>query len=268
MHLRIVDSLRPLLGRTLVLVAHPDDEAVGCGGLLQRMSDPIVVFATDGAPRSDYFWKPYGSRQRYANVRTQEAEQALAAVGVIHSHSLCDDPPIADQELYLDSWRAYEALARLIEAEVPEAILTHAYEGGHPDHDVCSFLASVAGSRYELPVWEMPLYHRAGGEVQRQSFIETENQSVIELSREELSRKREMCIAYQSQSAVLADFTAPVERFRTMRNYDFGRAPHAGVLNYEAWQWPITSADLCRAFTEFLQHKTQPARRREWGTVA
>jgi hypothetical protein len=53
-----------------------------------------------------------------------------------------------------------------------------------------------------------------------------------------------------------------------MHDYDFARAPHAGVLNYEAWQWPIKGADLCRAFSGFLQYKTQPAREREWGTVA
>jgi LmbE family N-acetylglucosaminyl deacetylase len=268
LHLTTVDSLRPLLGRTLVLVAHPDDEAVGCGALLQRMSDPIVVYATDGAPRSDYFWKSYGSREKYAAVRAGEAERALAAIGVLHFHSLCEDPEVADQELYLDPWRAYDALAQLIEAEMPEAILSHAYEGGHPDHDVCSFLAAVAGSRFDLPVWEMPLYHRAGGEVQRQAFIGADKQQVTEISREELAGKRGMYEAYASQAAVLADFGAPVERFREMSQYDFARVPHAGVLNYEAWQWPIKGTELCRVFGEFLQHKNKPARVREWGTVA
>jgi LmbE family N-acetylglucosaminyl deacetylase len=251
-----------------VLVAHPDDEAVGCCGLLQRMSDPIIVFATDGAPRSDHFWKSYGSREKYASVRAQESEQALNAIGVTHFHALCEDSPIADQELFVDLQRAYQALGALIEAEMPEALLSHSYEGGHPDHDVCSFLAAVAGSRYELPVWEMPLYHRAGGQVYRQEFIAADKQSLIELSREELSHKREMYAAYKSQASVLADFMAPVERFRRMHRYDFGRAAHAGVLNYEAWQWPIKSSDLCRAFSEFLQHNTHAARERQWGTVA
>jgi LmbE family N-acetylglucosaminyl deacetylase len=268
LHLIFVDSLRPLLGRTLVLVAHPDDEAVGCGALLQRMDDPIVVFATDGAPRSDHFWKSYGSREKYAKVRAQEAEQALQAAGVTHVHSLSENEPVTDQELFLNLRRAYESLGQLIEAEMPEAILSHSYEGGHPDHDACAFLACVAGERYELPVWEMPLYHRAGSEVHKQAFIAGDKQSVIELSREELSRKHEMYAAYRSQASVLEDFNAPVERFREMHKYDFARAPHSGVLNYEAWQWPIKSSDLCRAFSEFLQDKTDAAREREWGNVA
>jgi LmbE family N-acetylglucosaminyl deacetylase len=66
---QMMADLSPLLGRTLVLVAHPDDEAVGCGALMQRMHEPVVVFATDGAPRDDYFWKTYGSRLRYSRVR-------------------------------------------------------------------------------------------------------------------------------------------------------------------------------------------------------
>jgi len=263
-----VDSLRPLLRRTLVLVAHPDDEAAACGALLQRIDDPIVVFATDGAPRSDYFWKSYGSREEYARVRKQEAQEALAAIGASHVHCLCEDAPIADQELYLHLLEAYETLADLIKTEMPQAILSHAYEGGHPDHDACSFLASVARERLGVSAWEMPLYHRASGEVQRQSFIDSDRQVVIELTREELSRKHDMYRAYRSQGSVLQDFTAPVERFRPMPNYDFARVPHAGVLNYEAWQWPIKGSDLCRAFAAFLQGKTESVREREWGTVA
>ena len=54
-----VANIAELLGRTLVLVAHPDDETAGCGALLQRMDEPIIVFATDGAPRDKYFWGKY-----------------------------------------------------------------------------------------------------------------------------------------------------------------------------------------------------------------
>jgi len=257
-----------MLGRTLVLVAHPDDEAVGCAGLLQRMADPIVVFATDGAPHSDNFWRQYGSREAYACVRAEEAERALAAVGVTHFHLLSDDEPCVDQELYLNLAPARQQLCQLIEAELPQAILTHAYEGGHPDHDACAFLAAQAGKHYGLPVWEMPLYHRATGEVARQSFIVPDKQQLIELTREELVRKHDAYTAYVSQAVVLADFTAAVERFRPMPNYNFARAPHAGVLNYEAWQWPISGSDLCRAFSAFLQRPSQPARDLKWGTVA
>ena len=31
------------------------------------------------------------------------------------------------------------------------------------------------------------------------------------------------------------------------------RPPHEGVLNYEAWQWPVTGRELCAEFDRFLR---------------
>ena len=53
-------------GRVLVLVAHPDDETIGCSGLLQRASSALVVFAVDGAPPHYGFEKKYGSLAQYS----------------------------------------------------------------------------------------------------------------------------------------------------------------------------------------------------------
>jgi LmbE family N-acetylglucosaminyl deacetylase len=240
-----------LLGRTLVLVAHPDDEAVGCGALLQRIRDPIVVFGTDGAPQSGFFWTAYGSRQKYAEVRAREAQSALNLIGVTRFHFLCEDSPIADQELFLQVPRAFGGLASLIETEHPQSILSLAYEGGHPDHDACSFLASLTGRQYKLPVWEMPLYRLADGKIHYQSFIDSTGEIKLTPSASELIKKKAMFDSYASQSHVLSEFCAEAEYFRPMPEYDFSRPPHPGCLNYEAWQWPMTSSDLCRAFRAF-----------------
>ena len=231
------------------------------------MREPIVVFATDGAPRSDFFWKHYGSRENYVNVRAKEAEQALNGLGVHHHHGLCETNSIADQELLLNLECAYTSLSDMVEMEIPDAILTSAYEGGHPDHDCCAFLASIVGIRYELPVWEVPLYHRAGSDVVRQKFLTAGGLPVF-ASTEELARKRRMLAEYSSQAHVIAEFTAEFESVRPMHSYDFTCPPHTGVLNYEAWQWPMTGADLCRAFAQFLTQPADPTRKREWGTAA
>ena len=37
MRLEVLSTIEQLLGSTLVLVAHPDDESVGCGMLLQEI---------------------------------------------------------------------------------------------------------------------------------------------------------------------------------------------------------------------------------------
>lgn len=240
----------------MVLVAHPDDEAIGCGLLLQQMSDPIVVFATDGAPLSDYFWKVHGSRENYASLRAREARNALAAVGVFHLHLLSDEDPIMDQTLFLNLDRAYEALVSLIKKEMPEALLTLAYEGGHPDHDSCSFLMSVAAREFQLPVWEMPLYHLFGGKPARQAFCEGIGIR-IGATKEQLERKRKMVDEYPSQGLTLAEFPPENEYVRPMLAYDFSRPPHEGQLNYENWQWPMTGKQVCDAFQKFLDGRAK-----------
>lgn len=264
-----VDDIRTLLGRTLVLVAHPDDEAVGCGALLQRMADPLVIFATDGAPRSPFFWENYSSREEYALARSVEADTALKTIGVRRFHFLLEGDAIVDQELFLNLERAFEALRPLIESEQPSAILSMAYEGGHPDHDSCCFLASVAAEHFNLPLWEMPLYHRARGSFERQRFLDDIGGIEIDISREELVAKMNMFAAYDSQAEVLREFLPYTERFRPMKSYDFSRPPHHATLNYEAWQWPMKGPDLCRAFARFAQLFIESqAGKESWGTAA
>ncbi len=81
-----------LLGRTLVLVAHPDDECIAFGALLQRMREPVVVFATNGSPQDPYFWQQYGSREAYAGLRREEAFASMHAAGVKDVIFLSDMP--------------------------------------------------------------------------------------------------------------------------------------------------------------------------------
>ncbi len=251
-------GLGQLLERTLVLVAHPDDEAVGCGILLQRMREPAVVFATDGAPEDPYFWGRFGSRLHYAGIREQEAKLALGAMRVSQVEFLRS---ITDQQLHLHLEEAFTSLVGAIERLRPEALLTLAYEGGHPDHDACSFLAHHLGIRFSLPVWEFPLYFRdpGGGEAQTE-FLETRGGEVtIEPTPEEMGRKRTMLAAYASQTETLQRFTAALEHFRPQAAYDYGRPPHPGTLNYEAWGWKISGAEVCASFARFHQRRTEAA---------
>ena len=248
-------SLQPLLGRTLVIVAHPDDESISCGGLLQRVLEPCVVFATDGAPEDDYFWRKYGSRERYAALREQEAHAALTVVDVTEIVFLTHESgtPIIDQCLYRSLSPAFTALSNIVEKRRPECLLTLAYEGGHPDHDSVSFLSAQLGRVFSVPVWEAPLYHRdANGGGMYQRFVE-ENEEVIthNVSGKELEAKRRMLACYKSQFDALPSFTAELERFRPQAAYDYSRRPHSGKLNYELWNWSMTPESVCAAFADF-----------------
>lgn len=250
-------SLDQLLTRTLVIVAHPDDESVSCGALLQRIATSSVVFCTDATPENPYFWKPFYSREAYQNLRRMEAVKAMKIAGVSDVEFLAGaslDSAFHDQYLYRVLPQAMQALDRIFLEFRPRAILAPAYEGGHPDHDCCSFLANALGRKYGIPVWEMPLYHRcATGTMLCQFFLDRRG-TEVELAPEgdELRIKKHMIDVYQSQTSVWS-FVRPgmVETFRPQPEYDYRRPPHLGLLNYEAWQWPMTGNDLCNAFKAF-----------------
>ena len=239
-------GLAELLERTLVVVAHPDDECIGAGALLQKIREPVVVFCTDGGPRDPYFWGKYGSRENYVELRRKEALAATAIVGVKAVEFL----PIVDQDLYKNLNEAWQRLIQLVSTVRPQALLTMAYEGGHPDHDSCAFLSHRLGVRLKLPVWEFPIYHLSGDGPRKQQFVKPEGQvHALQITASELQKKQQMVAAYPSQGLQGA-FDLTIERFRPQANYDFSQPPTSVTANYEAWQWPITTRQVCEAFAE------------------
>ena len=249
----MADDLQQLLGRTLVLVAHPDDECITCGGLLQRMGEPVVVYATDGSPKDPYFWQRYGSREAYGRLRQEEARRALSRVGVSDVVFLADrEPRLVDQELFQNLTLAFELLAHEMESLRPSAVLTLAYEGGHPDHDSCSLLAREIADSAQVPVWEAPLYRRNRSQLSVQEFVQPNGTEIIyEPNAEEIERKREMCLEYPSQGDFLKVFGLEREMFRPQLSYDYSMPPHEGKLNYEQWQWSMTGKQVSEKLAEF-----------------
>lgn len=74
---------KPPRGRILVLAPHPDDEAIGCGGILalhHDQGDPIkVIFMTDGAAGDPFGY--YGNLD-YRELRREEARRAARILGI------------------------------------------------------------------------------------------------------------------------------------------------------------------------------------------
>ena len=150
---------------------------------------------------------------------------------------------IRDQELLCHLEEAARSLRVIIERTSPRALLTSAYEGGHPDHDCCNFLVNHVAKQTGVPAWEMPLYHRDLGGQKNQEFWDAhDGEQLLEPNYAEIKRKQQMIGAYGSQSDTLKQFTSPLERFRplTAERYDYFHPPHPGQLNYEAWGWPIS----------------------------
>jgi LmbE family N-acetylglucosaminyl deacetylase len=250
--------------RVLIVAAHPDDEIIGAGILLGRLLHAHVVHATWGVPRSPVL-VPRAFRgdhpARYAQTRRTEALSALAMAGIAAERVEC--LMLTDQDLALLLAALARELAFVFSRIAPEIVMTHPYEGGHPDHDSCAFSCRAAidamiNRGEQAPyLMEMTSYHRGpGGELLTARFLhENTSEPVLELlpSAEEQDRKLCMLAAHASQREVLAPFAAGVERFRPAPRYAFERPPHAGPLHYESLGWRMSGGRFCRLAVEALQ---------------
>ena len=220
-------------GKVLVLVAHPDDETIGCCGLLQRASSALVVFAVDGAPPHYGFEKRYGSLQQYSDIRFLEAAVALktlshCSLGRLASHS---GAHFVDQHIFDRMSEALTSLNQFVCRFSPDLMVTHAFEGGHIDHDACHVLAAHIARLHSLMVVEFPSYWKAddGRDMFQQFRNHRNDEVVLKLSEHEIEVKRQMLASYRTQQALTSVFHLHTERFRpalqetecTWANYAF-----------------------------------------------
>ncbi len=235
-------SLLAARQRWLVVVAHPDDEVLGCGALLSRLPDVEVVHVTDGAPRrgDDARRRGFETPAAYAASRWREARAALALAGVSETHH--HGFGVADQDA---AYRLVDVARRLSPVvERADAVLTHAYEGGHPDHDAVAFAVHAAvrrASGRQRPIVEMPFYHAGSEDWVRQQFLPGTDVDVdcLSLSETERDLKRRMAACHATQGDTLASFDLARELFRLAPAYDFDRLPHDGDLLYERHGWNL-----------------------------
>lgn len=237
----MAEGKRPLL----VIVAHPDDETIGCGALLHHLRHVTLAVITDGAPRdlADAHAHGFADCAAYAAARAAELDAALDQAGCgaeVISFGVADQA--AAHQLVPLSRRLAEVIADL----GPGLVLTHAYEGGHPDHDAAAFAGhmavEIAGG--EPAIIEMPFYHLGpDGKMAAQRFVSRlDGEIAVDLPAADRIRKQRMIAAHRSQAKVLAQFSARTERYRPAPAYDFARLPNGGRLLYEQQDWGLTGA--------------------------
>lgn len=229
--------------RILLLVSHPDDETIGAGILMQRQPDARVVFGTSGAPNTLDIWLHFGHPARCAWIREREARAALRLVGRDTATFL----RFRDGSLYKSIRKLYDRVAAVINEWKPTLLLTHAYEAGHPDHDVCSFVAACLSQDFGIPVWEMPYYHGdpdTGALIHQRFLGSAKDCQTLIGSEAEIALKRKMFDAHASQQQILADFDPALESFRPQPQYDFSAAPSPGVSSTAIWHLPLETLFL------------------------
>lgn len=189
------------MSRVLVLAPHPDDETLGCGGVLLRhraLGDELkVVFLTDGGAGDP--GGLYRGRE-YAALREREARRAAEVLGVRELEFW----RYADRKLSKVSGLG-RRLADLLRRESPEVVYRTSLSDRHPDH---RHLASVfrkaarasgrsfADLSYEIDMMPRPTH-------------------VADIGRQS-ARKLEALRRYRSQLRY-ADYGSAVEKLALLR---------------------------------------------------
>ena len=244
------------LSKVCIVVAHPDDETLGCGGLCQRVSSAVLVHATDGVPGESRFFaqKGFCSAEAYRRRRVEELDLALAKLPTgPHKRIMLG---LGDQELHLHLRALVRLLTDHLRSTGVTSIVTHAFEGGHPDHDVVAFGVAMAAKQLGgVPVFEMPLYRAERGRTALQSSPDSSFSTVetLVLTPDEVSIKQQMLRCFSSQQRLTERFSSGVERFRAMPEHDFSSPPNAGDVLYDGFGWGVSSAMVAISIQRYFE---------------
>lgn len=150
-------QLVPNAARAVIVAPHPNDEVLGCGGLLQQLSyldRPLqLISVTSGAashPGSQRWSAP-----RLSIIRPQETATALHRLGLCLGtlkwiHGGFDDSQVAQQE---DRLRAF--LLRYLHPQ--DVVFTTWRQDGHPDNEAVGRAVALAVEQVGAKLHEIPI---------------------------------------------------------------------------------------------------------------
>lgn len=253
---------------TAIICAHPDDETIGAGTRVSRLSALSIVHVTDGAPRSmdDARRNGFECCTSYASNRRKELGEALELAGV--RRLLLREFGLSDQTATFQLLAVSRAVYDFLRQASPAVVITHPYEGGHPDHDATAFAVHLACTLIEREGGEAPMlvemtsYHNRSGKLVAGEFLPGDPDMPVTtawLDPEEQELKKRMFACFRTQASVLAQFPVEAERFRPAPRYDFRKPPHPGTLFYEQHPWGMTGTRFCSRAAEVLQELQLPA---------
>jgi N-acetylglucosamine malate deacetylase 2 len=221
--------------------AHPGEELLSMGGSLIDFKSPRFIQITEGSPRDvdRALQAGFECRDEYAQARKREFAAALRRAG-LEEEAL--NLGYEDGEVCENLAAITMSLAAALHESEAELIITHPYEGVHPDFDGTAFAVQCACELLENDGISVPVRIEAAGACEMDGrlvlgrFLTERNTetATIRLDPSKQRLKRSLLECLRTQQEALQGLDIQSETFRIAPVYDFSKAPHDGVLRYEA----------------------------------
>lgn len=204
------EQLGKQMGNSLVLAPHPDDEALGCGGLIQYLLEQnmtvIVCFVTSGEASHKHS-KKYPP-EKLAILREEEAKKACDILGVKPSHVFFlrqPDSGLQDLKNEQRNNNARNVADILKEFKIYSLVLPWRMDP-HPDHRAAFELGKTAVALREdnIQLVEYPIWLWKNSSSQDWPIKESVEIFRLDISKM-LERKRAAIYAHASQTSTLID---------------------------------------------------------------
>jgi len=192
------DMLVPINSRAVIIAPHPDDEVLGCGGLMRQLAQldrPLkLISVTDGS--ASHPGSGLWPAERLSAVRPQESAEALRRLD-LPMHSLhwirggFSDTSVAEQEDGL-----VEYLQRYLRPT--DVVFATWSMDGHADHEAVGRASARAAEAVGAPFHEVPIWawHWASPEDER---LPWDRARKVLLDPVTIARKRHAVHAFASQ---------------------------------------------------------------------
>ncbi len=223
----------------MIIVAHQDDEAIGCASKILREKDTFIVYIiTDN------------------EIRKNEARMMALFTGIKKDNLIFLNYKSNDLLKRETTKELINNISVIIKKHKPSEIYIPAYEGGNFFHDLTNYSVNKAVEKNNLDVklYEFPLYNNYPRYILQkvarrlslylpiphkypQRFIPIKGLRVmkVNMTKEEMVLKKHMLRIYKSQNKndlLVKMFWYP-EKYRENPRYDYRKKPHVGLLNYE-----------------------------------
>lgn len=141
--------------RVVIVAPHPDDEILGCAGLMQQLSlthEIVLIAVTNGTashPHSKQF-----TPEQLGQIRAQESLSALNVIGL--SNVLRLEAGIQDGQIRQSQQQLYAFLDQILAKD--DILITTFEKDGHPDHEYSAVVVKEIAQAKQLKHYQVLIW--------------------------------------------------------------------------------------------------------------